>query len=255
MKWNAPLTIARYTVLEAVHNRFGVLLALVVLCGFLGAQFVGALAITESRQVQVALLGAFLRLSLVFVVGLFVITSVAREFNDKIVELMFSLPLPRAGYYLGKLLGYGTVAVLAAVPALLLTLLLTEPAGALLWGLSLMLELLLCVAVALLFSFAFTQVTLAFTLFSGFYLLSRAIEAIRLMAEHPVSPGPGHQWIAGLVEAIAFLLPDLDRFGRGDWLTYPGFFWTDLASAGIQTFLYLGLLTGVALFDLYRRNL
>jgi hypothetical protein len=255
MKLNAPLTIARYTLLEAAHNRFGALLALVVLCGFLGAQFVGELAITESRQVQAALLGVFLRLVLVFVVGLFVITSISREFNDKIVELMFSLPLPRAGYYTGKLMGYGAVAVLAALPALLLVLLFTEPAGALLWGLSLALELMLAVAVALLFAFAFTQVTLAFTAFAGFYLLARVIEAIRLMAEQPVAAGPAHAWLARLVEAIAYLLPDLDRFTRGEWLAYPGLYWADLGAVAIQTGIYLALLTGVALFDLYRRNL
>jgi len=68
------------------------------------------------------------------------------------------------------------------------------------------------------------------------------------------APRMGLRWALGAATRLD-RVRSRTHFGRGDWLTYPGLFWTDLASAGIQTFLYLGLLTGVALFDLYRRNL
>ena len=62
----AALTIARYTLLEALRNRLlwlllGLALGAVCLSGFLNE-----LALTESRQLQAALLGVALRLSAVF---------------------------------------------------------------------------------------------------------------------------------------------------------------------------------------------
>ena len=62
---------------------------------------------------------------------------------------MLSLPLPRSGYYLGKLLGYALIAVVTAVPLCCLLLFLAPGGVALLWGASLMLELLLVCAVSL----------------------------------------------------------------------------------------------------------
>ena len=106
--------IARYTFIEALRNRllWLIIVALVILFGL--AEFAGALAITESREIQATLLGALLRLFTVFVVSLFVVTSMVREFNDKGLELVLSLPIPRATYYFGKLAGYSLFALLTA---------------------------------------------------------------------------------------------------------------------------------------------
>jgi hypothetical protein len=53
--------------------------------------------VTESAQVQVSLLAAFFRFAAVFLVATFVVTSLVLEFNDKGLELVLALPLPRAG--------------------------------------------------------------------------------------------------------------------------------------------------------------
>lgn len=250
-------TIARYTAIEALHTRFGWLLGAVILIGFSFVQFVAQLAITETREVQAALLASSLRLTAVFLIALFVINGITREFNDKVVDLMFSMPVPRAGYYIGKLAGFFLLSVLCVIPVGMLMALFTTPDAALQWSLSLNLELLIVCAASLLFAFAFGQVTPAFSAFAAFYLISRSIGAIQLMAHGPLADhgSISQALMTRLIDGIAYLLPDLDLFTRTDWVVYPSLDWADLLPIAAQTLIYAVLLTGVALFDLYRRDL
>lgn len=253
---NAIRTIATYTALEAIRTRYVWLLGLVTLAGFCLAAFSGQLAITESVQIQTVLTAAILRFSMVFLLALFVITSVCREFSDKTVEMMLSLALPRGGYYLGKLAGYALIALLTALPAWLLVLYQSPVLLSVQWGLSLVFELLIVCTACLVFAFSFNQATVAISAFTGFYLLSRSIAAMQLMAQsnlldqHSLS----QQVITGLVNSLAYVLPDLDRYTRSGWLIESTGYTSQLHLLAGQTVIYLLLLSGLALFDLYRKN-
>ena len=248
--------VARYTALEALRTRYGWLLLLVSLSGFGLVAFAGQLAITESGQIQATLTAAVLRLGTVFLLALFIITSVQRDFSDKSVDIMLSLALPRTGYYLGKLAGYALIAAFTALPVMCLIVFLAPFPQSLLWSLSLFLELLIVCAASLVFAFSFTQVTAAIGAFSGFYLLSRSIAAMQLMSKSPlIDEGSlSTQVIRQLVNGLAYLLPDLDRFTCSDWLIYAEPAGQQLALLSAQTCIYLLLLSAVALFDLQRKN-
>src|SRR6266567_1997642 len=105
-------SLARATLLEAVRNRLLWLAVIVVVIAFGLAQFLNQVAITESREIQTALLAAPLRVAAVFIVAVFVITSMVRELSDKITELLLSLPAPRSAYFFGKFAGYAIVAAI-----------------------------------------------------------------------------------------------------------------------------------------------
>ena len=248
--------IAGLTLLEALRGSLLWLVALILLAGLGLAELLGALAITETRQTQAAILGAVLRLAAVLVTSLFVITSVVREQNDKVLELYLSLPLPRAAYYLGKLAGFAACAGVAAALLGALLLVYAPPVQVLLWTLSLFAELLVVVAASLLALFTFSQVTVALSVVLAFYFLARGMGAIQLMSQGPlVDPGAlSSRVIAGLVDGIAFLLPDLYRFTPSEWLAYGTGSVADLGLVLAQTAVYVTLLAGAALFDLYRKN-
>lgn len=252
-----PVTaIARYTALEALRTRFVWLALFMISAGFGLGAFSGELAITESTQTQTAIAASVLRMVSVFLVILFVTTSVYRDFSDKSVELMLSLPLPRSGYYLGKLAGYSLVALLVALPLMVLISFFASPSAVLSWGLSLMLELLLVCAVSLMFAFSFNQVTASIAATLLFYLLSRSITAIQLMAHAPLvdEQSTAQQLITALIDGIAYLLPNLEQFTRTDWLLYASDTSSALFPLITQTVIYLLLLSCIALFDLYRKN-
>ncbi len=249
--------IAGLTLLEALRGRLLWLVLLILLAGFGLAGLLGSLAITDTRGTQAGILGALLRLAAVLVTSLFVITSVVREQTDKVLELYLSLPLPRAAYYLGKLAGFAVCAAVASVLFGALLLLYAPPLQVLMWTVSLLAELLIVVAASLLALFTFSQVTVALSVVLAFYFLARGIGAIQLMSQGPlVDPGAlFSRVIEGLVDGIAFLLPDLYRFTPSEWLVYGSGSLGDLLPVLAQTAVYLTLLAGAALFDLYRKNL
>lgn len=253
---NQIRTIAFYTLLEALRNRLTWLLLLVAFIGIGLSGFLNELALTESRQIQVALLAAFLRFSAVFLLATFVVTSMTREFNDKGLELLLALPLPRAAYLLGKLLGFAALAVAPAGLFGFLTVFFTTPLQSILWTVSLICELWIVAAFSMLCVLTFNQIMAALSATMGFYLLARAIAAVQLIGNDPLSaPSTSQQVIGFVINSLSAVLPHLDEFTRTDWLVYQSGTWTGLAVLLLQSAICLSLLGAAALFDLYRKNI
>ncbi|MGZ8981727.1 MAG: ABC transporter permease, partial [Burkholderiaceae bacterium] len=105
------MTIARFVVLEAWRTRLFWTMAIAFALALGVSLFVKELAITESIRVQVAFLSALARLAAVSLTALYVISTMAREFNDRVVDLTVSLELPRASFVLGKFFGYAAIAI------------------------------------------------------------------------------------------------------------------------------------------------
>ena len=143
------LTIARYTVIESLRNRLILLALLVIGISFALVEFIGDLAITEHRVTQVAILAAFLRISAVVMVTLFVVSSTVRELQDKTLEMILAMSIRRGNYYLGKLIGYFYIALLVSIIFAVLLLLYADAEQVFIWMISLFLELMLVVALSL----------------------------------------------------------------------------------------------------------
>lgn len=248
-------TIARYVVIEAVRNRlFGLMLIGVV--GIFGlGEFTGGLAITETAQVQGSLVAFVMRLAAVFILSLFVITGVVREFNEKSIEMILALPAPRYVYYFGKLCGYLMLALIVAGVAGLPLYLYAAPGQALLWSFSLFCELAIITTLCLFFLFTLGQVIAALSAVAAFYLLARSMGSMQLISHSTIldTGATTPEIIKTILDLVSVLLPDLDVFTQTGWLVYGGGV-QDLAAIVVQTVIYVGLLSAAALFDLYRRN-
>ena len=220
MAYRRILTLARFTLLEAWRTRLPglFLIALALACGT--AYFFQQLAITESVRLQIIFSAAASRLAAVFVLGLYILTSIVREFNDKGLELTLSFDLRRADYVVGRLLGFlliGTVmALMASIPQLLLA-----PAAAVAqWGISLALELAIVTALSLFCVMTFTQLMPAAAFVAGFYVLARALSAIQLMSTSPlaVENPVSRQFVGWLIDGLTLIMPALDRYTQSAWL-------------------------------------
>ena len=249
-------TIARYTCLETVRNRLLVLLLVAAVSIFGLVEFIGELAITETRQIQAAFMSFVLRFSAVLITALYVVSSVQREFNDKTINLIISLPAPRYCYYFGKLAGFSVLALAMSVLACLPVLLYADPLQSLLWSSSLFLELLIVIALCLFFIITLENMPLTLTAVAAFYLLSRSISTIILIGKSPLleTTDLSQHFINYVLGCIAFILPQLEQFTRTDWLVYGTGTLHHLGFAVLQALIYLVLLSAVALFDLYRKN-
>jgi len=247
--------LARLVLLEARRGGLPWLAAGAIALGLALAAFLSQVALTEGRALQVAVVAALLRACAVFLIAAQVASSVLREINDKGLELMLSLPLPRSTYYLGRLAGFTVLgAALAGVFAA--PLLAWAPVGAVAqWGLSLACETALVAAAALFFAMTLAQLVPAIAATAGFYLLARSIAAIQAIASGPLAePSLPSELARMAVDGVALLLPPLDAVTRTDWLLYgtpaPGAYGAALASLAI----YAAVLIAAGLFDFHRRS-
>jgi hypothetical protein len=247
-------SLARITLLEAVRNRLLWLAVLIVVIAFGLAQFLNQVAIAETREIQTALLAAPLRVAAVFIVAAFVITSMVRESNDKVTELLLSLPAPRSTYFVGKLAGYASTAVVLALLCALPLSPHAQPSGLALWTASLVCELWVVTAVSLFFVLTLAQVVPAFAAVAGFYLLARSMTAMQVISGASLHEQTfADRAVNSIVNLIALLLPSLDSMTQTTWLL--GGALGDAWVAPLrQTAVYLVLICSAALFDLHRKN-
>jgi ABC-type transport system involved in multi-copper enzyme maturation permease subunit len=250
------LTIARFTIIESLRNRLLLLSFLVIAISFAMVEFIGDLAITEHRVTQAAILAAFLRMSAVVMITLFVVSGTVRELHDKTLEMILAMPIRRGSYYLGKLIGYFYIAAVIAVIFATLLLLYADAEQVMIWGTSLFLELVLVVALSLVMLFTFNQVPSALTAVFIIYGAARVVTSIFLMAKYPIvaHTSMAQQFMDAFIELLTWLLPDLHRFTQTEWLTYNTADWATLLPLFGQTIIYLVFLSFIALFDFYRKN-
>jgi ABC-type Na+ efflux pump permease subunit len=228
---------------------------MVVVIAFGLAQFLNQVAITESREIQTALLAAPLRVAAVFILAVFVITSMVRELSDKVTELLLSLPAPRSAYFFGKFSGYALVAAVLALLSALPLVPFANSQGLVFWTVSLICELLIVAAMSLFCVLSFAQVVPAFAAVAGFYLLSRSMAAMQIIAGAPLQDTTlTDRVVNAVVDLIALLLPALDGMTQTTWLLGEAPGASVLGSVVGQTALYLVLICSAALFDLHRKN-
>jgi len=249
-------TIAYYTLLEAIRNRITWLLVVIILAAVGLTGFLNELALTEKREFQLAMMASFLRFSAIFLLATFIVTSVVREFNDKVLQLVLAMPLTRAGYLLGKQLGFALISIVFALVFGLLTSLLALPMQSLLWTLSLLLECWIIAAFSLLCVITFNQVMPALTSVIGFYLMARSITALELISHQPLLEKTlSNRIMTTMIDALSAVIPHLDNYTRTEWLVYNMGNLSALVPLLGQCVIYLLLLSGAALFDFYRKNL
>lgn len=249
-------TFARFGALEAVRTRLPLVAAVVIFTIFGASYFVREIAITESVRFQTAFYAATVRYATVFIAALYVIASVSREFQDKGLDVVLALDVPRAEYVIGRLVGFVTAAVALAALAGVPLLVLTGWEAAVQWTLSLAVELVVVVALSLFCVLTFNQVMSAASFVLAFYVLARAITAIRLISANPVAGADSlsHQTMSWFIEGVALVIPALDQWTRTGWLVDQPTSWAGIATILGQGAVFLVVLAAAAVFDLYRKN-
>jgi len=256
--------IFNFTLLEVLRTRLWLFALGVVGVIYLVSEFSASLAITESLQYSVITYATIIRLAAVFIVTLFVSSSIIREFDDAVFDLIISRPVSRTTWYLSKQLGYFVLAILLSVICVVPLMYLGASQLAL-WWVSFFAELCLVAAASIAFAITLRNTTMTITAVLSFYILSRIANALVLMSGRAAEEiaQPVNILIANMVRGLAYLLPNLDRFGDPDWLLISNAqailsnasLSGDLFYVLMQTLIYCVLLSSVGLFDLHRRNL
>ncbi len=249
-------TFSSYTIREMVNNR---LLLIVVLFAVLGlgiASFVAEVALTEHKEVQLSLVAAAYRFCAVFVMMVFVVSTIVREFNDKCLELYLAMPVSRTIFFVGKVVGFVISGFVLALIFSAVMLLYAEPARLAVWCLSLTMELAIVSVFAFFAVLTFNQqITASVFITFFFYLLSRMTETIELVSQSPIlAETLGNNILEFMLDGLQLVLPGFAHFTRTDWLVYGG--GADaLPGLLATTVVYCVLIGGMAMWDFVRKNL
>lgn len=250
-------TIGKFTALEALRTRVPATALLTLALLVCASLFIRELAVTEAARFQTVFYAASARLCAVFLASVYVLASMTREFNDKGLEVILALDVPRYHYICGKLAGFITVALMIVLIVSLPLWVLAPFAAALMWTVSLAVELALVVALSLFCVITFSQMLPAAGFVAAFYLLARSITSMRLMSAHPIAgqESLSQQLSAWMVDALAHVLPALDNWTATAWLVDAAPEPSLLLGLILQGCAYLALLVAATLFDFHRRGL
>jgi ABC-type Na+ efflux pump permease subunit len=250
------LSIARATLLEALRSRMLWLVGVLLLVAAASAAFLQQVAITETARIQAAIIAALLRGCAGFLVAAFVVMSMVREFNDKVLELMLAQPWPRAAYLFGKFVGFSAAALLLAAIVSVPLALLAPASRVAVWALSLACELVILASMSLFCVITLTHVVPALAAVLGFYVLGRSMTAIQIIAQaSEASQDWADRLASWIVQGIAAILPRFDLMTQTAWLVDAPPAAGAIASVLAQAAVYTALLVTAAQFDLHRQNL
>lgn len=250
------LTFANYTFREMISNRLLVLIALFAILGLGLASFLAEVAITEHEQVQLALVAALYRFCAVFLMMVFVVSSIVREFNDKCLELYLAMPISRTIYFAGKVCGFILCGFVLSLVFAAVMLLYTDWQTLLLWCISLTAELAIVSVFAFFAVLTFNQqITASVFITFFFYMLSRMTDTIQLISESPIMAETlGNNILEFMLSILRVVLPRLSNFTQTDWLVYGGG-WDQLPLILGATVVYCFLLGAMAMWDFMRKNI
>ena len=249
-------TFALYTVREMANNRLLIITIAFALTGLGFAGFISEIAITENEEIQVSLLAASYRYCAAFVIMVFVVSSIVREFNDKCLELYLSMPISRTIYFVGKCAGFILTGMIIALLFSFVLLLYASPFLVFQWWLSLTMELAIISVFAFFAVLTFNQqVTASVFITFFFYLLARLTDTIVLVSQSQILPETlGNNIIEFMLYGLFTILPHFAAFTKTDWLVY-GVEPAELFPLMVQTLVYCLLLGGMAMWDFIRKNI
>jgi len=246
-------TIARYSLLEAVRGKIIWIMVSLLLLSVMLSLFIGETTLTETRETQVAFMAGFLRLSSVMVIIFFVVSSISRDFQDKSVELLFSISMPRYQVFLGKFFGFGLVALSAVIIFSIGLVFYSDISVVFFWALSLWCELTLVALISLIFILSLEHVAVSLVASIGAYALMRFMPAIQSMGDGPFQDSAFNQLMNKVLDLIDLILPRLDHFAQSRWLVNGAAAEIDVIYFLLEFVLFVCLFVVVGVIDLKRK--
>ncbi len=250
------LTNIRYILLTALRDWLFIGLVVGILFATAISATLGNTAFLEENQMTVTYASGASRV--ILMIGLIVFTCfhIRNAFDTKEIDVILSRPISRNNLVIAYWLGFALVALLLCLPIIGVVAIIgvqswTGFAG---WSLSLLLESLLVVALALFSAFTLRSAVTAVIACMGFYVLSRMMAFFVATSDSRLVSG---EWLIPLkymLKAIATLIPRLDLFAKSSWLNY-GFDSTqEVWLFVVQALVFIPLLIAASIVDFRRKQ-
>ena len=250
------LTTIRFVLLTALRDRlFLGLLCAVIVTAFVSTTL-GSTAFLEEAEMSISFAAGAIRLTLIVGLIVFVCFHIRSAFESREIDVMLSRPVSRLSLVVAYWLGFALVASLLLIPSVIVLAIVGVPDwhGFAVWVLSVWLELLLVVALALFAALALKSAVMGVIACFGFYGLSRMMAFFvmsshsGMVAEQKLAPAKYLLW------AVSTVLPRLDFFSKSEWLVYGMPQNQEAWAFVIQAIIFIPLLIFVSMADFKRRQ-
>jgi len=251
------ITLIKFFLLNYSQRKNSVLLGVILLVGFMLAQFTADLSLINSAEAQFSFQIEFYRYGLILLSSLILIVAIADDFASRYFENLLSMPLSRWQYIAAQM---GAITLMNAMMVLMACAVLLAQAdfySVLIWFFSMWFELMLCSMFALLAILSLERVPSAMILLLSLYVLSRSSTIIIEIIEQSVyfHDGKGvSSLILMLFQAISFVLPNTHAFVQNDLFYSMNFDAINLVGQFTWVALYSVFLSAIILFDFYRKE-
>lgn len=246
-----------YVLKAAVRDRLVVALFLAMAVAVSLSLFMGSAAVSEKGNFAIVFAGAGLRMAGVFGLVLFVVFFIRRSFDARDVEFLLSRPITRAQFIVSYATGFSVMALaLGLVQALCIYV--PSPQtfgyGHLFWALTLMLENVIMVNVALFFAMMLPSAATAAMATAGFYVLTRMMGQILGIVDAHIASGAMMDGLEQAMQLISMALPRLDLMAQTSWLIYGPAAGQDFSAIMIHGAVFTVMIVMAAFLDLTRRQ-
>ena len=248
----------RYVLLTATRDRlfFGLLI------GILAAAYIssvlGSTAMLEPEQMTLSFTAASARVIIMVGIIVFIGFHMRNAFDAKEIDVLLSRPISRTTLVLSYWLGFTAVATLLVIPTVIMMYFVKvlSVTGFLLWAVSLLLESLLVVSIALFASLTIRSGVGTVLASLAIYTLSRMMgffinttKSGILFEEHQVNVVS-----TTVMKGISVIVPRLDFFAKSSWLIYGPKSYDDLTLFLMQAAVFIPLLLAAAVIDFKRKQ-
>lgn len=248
----------RYVLLTATRDRlfFGLLIG--VLAAAYISSVLGSTAMLEAAQMSLTFTAASARIIIMIGLIVFVGFHMKNAFEAREIDVLLSRPISRTTLVLSYWLGFAVVACLLVLPTVALVALIgtINKTGFMLWALSLFLESLMVVSLALFAALTIRSGVGTVLASLAMYTLSRMMGFFVLSTQGnslfgKVEVGIGARW---LMEAISTIVPRLDFYAKSSWLIYGAKSYDDLTLFLMQSAVFIPLLIAASVIDFKRKQ-
>lgn len=217
------LTNIRYILITALRDWLfiGLLVGILVATGI--SATLGGTAFIEKQEMTLTFASGSSRLILMVGLIVFVCFHIRNAFDTKEIDVIMSRPISRSNLVIAYWLGFAFVAFLLTLPVFALIALVGVPSwsGFVGWALSLLLETMLVVALALFSSFTLKSAVTSVMATMGFYVLSRMMAFFVATSQSGMVGGEfKYILLRKILSVISTIVPRLDLFAKSEWLIY-----------------------------------
>jgi ABC-type transport system involved in multi-copper enzyme maturation permease subunit len=252
------ISLFRYLLLGVVNRRLAILVLILFVVAALIASYVSELAIINSANISAALLGDFLRYSLVFLALLLVTSNVAEDYESKQFERLLTMPLSRWQYIAAQVLVILVIAAVLSLPVIVIVSFFSSIEIAIYWAVALWLEISLVSLIGLLGILSLERIPQAVIFSLAIYLLAKFSGVISQMLSESVKLSDGsasNHFAERLFNAVLYVMPGSQAFAQNNIFFEPMLLPYGLLSDQLLTVMvYSAFLIVVCLIDFYRKE-